>query len=165
MWYERHPYKMEIVGSTPTLTTNTIFNFLIIMKIEISDYYKNKFKAAYVVTNKEPRRVCILIANDGTKHSMSYAKYLYTSYYCCDVDKENHVDHINGDKMDDRIENLQVISSTYNKIKDHKHKEMIIRICPVCGKEFVFEQRNLSTHPNPCCSRHCGGIKSHWDQL
>ena len=22
MWYERHPYKMEIVGSTPTVTTN-----------------------------------------------------------------------------------------------------------------------------------------------
>ena len=22
MWYERHPYKMEIVGSTPTLTTS-----------------------------------------------------------------------------------------------------------------------------------------------
>lgn len=24
MWYERHPYKMEIVGSTPTTTTITV---------------------------------------------------------------------------------------------------------------------------------------------
>ena len=39
---------------------------------------------------------------------------------------------------------------------------MVMRICPVCGKEFLFAKRNLSTHPNPCCSRRCGGIKSHW---
>ena len=40
---------------------------------------------------------------------MSYAKYLYTSHYKCDVAKGDQVDHINGDKMDDRIENLQVV--------------------------------------------------------
>ena len=32
--------------------------------------------------------------------------------------------------------------------------------CPICGKKFQFLKRNLSTHPNPCCSRKCGGIKS-----
>ena len=133
------------------------------MKQTISNYYAKKgFCTVYINTSKEPRRVATLKRNDGTLTSMSYAKYLYTSYYCCDVPKSDHVDHINGDKMDDRIENLQVISGTYNRVKDHKHKEMIIRICPVCGKEFIFDPRNLSTHPNPCCSRKCGGIKSHW---
>ena len=29
MWYEHHPYKMEIVGSTPTSTT-TFYSFHII---------------------------------------------------------------------------------------------------------------------------------------
>lgn len=94
--------------------------------------------------------------------SMSYAKYLYTSYYKCDVDKENNVDHINGDKMDDRIENLQVISKRYNIQKDHRRREMVIMVCPVCNEEFLYPKRNLSTRPNPCCSRRCGGIKSHW---
>ena len=133
------------------------------MKEIISDYYKRKgYECVYINTNKEPRRVATLKKTDGTINSMSYAKYLYTSYYCCDVEKGDHVDHINGDKMDDRIENLQVISGTYNRIKDHRHKEMIIRVCPVCGKEFLFSPKNLPTHPNPCCSRRCGGIKSHW---
>ena len=133
------------------------------MVIEVSDFYKNKgYVTAYLAINKEPRRVCTLRKADGTITSMSYAKYLYTSYYNCDVDSCYHIDHINGNKMDDRIENLQKISGTYNRQKDHKHKEMVICICPVCGKEFLFERRNLSTHPNPCCSRRCGGIKSHW---
>ena len=132
------------------------------MKIGVSEYYKSKVRAAYVVTNPEPRRVCVLVYHDGSKHSMSYAKYLYTSFYQCDIPEGEQIDHINGDKMDDRIENLQKISKEYNLLKDKEGKKMVELICPVCGQKFLFPQRNLSTHPEPCCSRHCGGIKSHW---
>lgn len=134
------------------------------MKEEISEYYKNKgFNVVYININKEPRRVATLRKPDGTMTSMSYAKYLYTSYYKCDVDESYHIDHINGDKMDDRIENLQKITGKYNRQKDHAKKEMVIAICPVCGTEFLFEKRNLRFKPNPCCSRRCSGIKSHWE--
>lgn len=133
------------------------------MVIEISDYYKDKgYIRAYLTTSKDPRRVCTLRKTDGSMTSMSYSKYLYTSHYKCDVSSGDHVDHVNGNPMDDRIENLQVISGRYNIQKDHKRKEMIIRKCPVCSVEFLFEKRNLNSHPNPCCSRRCGGIKSHW---
>ena len=135
------------------------------MKEVISDFYKEKgFNVVYININKEPRRVATLRKSDGTMISMSYAKYLYTSYYKCDINKDDNIDHINGNKMDDRIENLQVISGKYNRQKDHKKKEMLMLICPVCGKEFLYEKRNLSSHPNPCCSRKCGGIKSHWNK-
>lgn len=155
MWYERHPYKMEIVGSTPTPTT---------MKEDISEYYRGKgYKAVYVNVNKEPRRVATMVHESGKKLSMSYAKYLYTSYYKEDVDPSYRIDHINGDKLDDRIENLQKITGEYNRAKDHSKKELVVLTCPVCGKEFLFEKRNLSSHKNPCCSRKCGGIKSHWN--
>lgn len=133
------------------------------MKEEISEYYKDKgFDVVYVGVNKEPRRVATL-RNYTTKtsYTMSYAKYLYTSFYKCDIPYGDEIDHINGDKMDDRIENLQVISRKYNIAKDHKRKEMVELTCPVCGVKFLFKKRNLSTHPNPCCSRKCGGIKSH----
>ena len=135
------------------------------MKEVISDFYKEKgFNVVYININKEPRRVATLRKSDGTMISMSYAKYLYTSYYKCDINKDDNIDHINGNKMDDRIENLQVISGKYNRQKYHKKKEMLMLICPVCGKEFLYEKRNLSSHPNPCCSRKCGGIKSHWNK-
>ena len=133
------------------------------MKIDISEYYKEKgFNNAYIVINKESRRIIVLKKPNREITSMSYAKYLYTSHYKCDVAEGGQVDHINGDKTDDRIENLQVISSKYNAVKDKRHKEMVELICPVCKERFLFPKRNLSTHPSPCCSRHCGGIKSHW---
>lgn len=135
------------------------------MRQEISNYYREKgYTVVYIATNKEPRRVATLRKPNGEMTSMSYAKYLYTSYYQVDVAEGDHIDHINGDKMDDRIENLQIISGTYNIQKDHKCKEMVVLVCPVCNEEFLFPKRNLSTHPNPCCSRKCGGIKSHWRQ-
>lgn len=133
------------------------------MKIEVSDYYKEKgVVCVYVNTNKEPRRVAVMKYDNGEIHSMSYAKYLYTSEYKCDVAKGDEVDHINGDKMDDRIENLQVISKKQNNSKKKIHKTFIELKCPVCNNVFIFPKRNLSSHPNPCCSRKCGGIKSHW---
>lgn len=134
------------------------------MKQKISDYYKQKgFDTLYIGINKEPRRVATLRnSKTGDTITMSYARYLYISEYEYDLSKEDHVDHINGNKMDDRIENLQVISGYYNRVKDHKHREMIELECPVCHTKFLFRKGNLSTHPNPCCSRRCGGIKSHW---
>lgn len=133
------------------------------MKQEISDYYKQKgFVTLYVAVNKEPRRVATMKRIDGIFTSMSYAKYLYTSHYKCDVAKGDQIDHINGDKMDDRVENLQVISKKYNIKKSRLGQEMVLLTCPVCNKEFLFPKRNLNSHPNPCCSRKCGGIKSHW---
>lgn len=115
------------------------------MKEEISDYYRSKgFTSVYVSVNKEPRRVATLRRPDNYMTSMSYSKYLYTSHYKIDIDgRYYHVDHINGNKMDDRIENLQVISSSYNCSKDHKRREMVIVICPVCGNEFLFSKRML----------------------
>lgn len=135
------------------------------MKEEISDYYKQKgYERLYVVTNPEPRRVAILYKSDNTSTTMSYAKYIYTSIYCEDIDGSMyHIDHINGDKMDDRIENLQKITGRYNRAKDHEPREMTLCKCPVCGSEFLFPTRNLPFRPNPCCSRKCGGIKSHWN--
>jgi hypothetical protein len=132
------------------------------MKVEVSDFYKKKgVKAVYVGINKEPRRVATLIYTNGEKHSMSYAKYVYTSYYECDVAEGDQVDHIDKNKMNDDISNLQVISRKLNTNKSKMIKEFVELECPVCHEKFLFEKRNLSTHLNPCCSRKCGGIKSH----
>jgi hypothetical protein len=116
------------------------------MVIEISDYYKkNGYVTAYLATNKEPRRICTLRRTDGTMTSMSYAKYLYTSHYNCEVNSNDHVDHINGDKMDDRIENLQVISGTYNRQKDHKIKKWLC-VYVLCVAKNFYLIRETSRH-------------------
>ena len=134
-----------------------------IMIKELSDYYqKNGFDKLYVNTNKEPRRVATLRTKDGVMTSMSYAKYIYTSYWECDIPIGEQIDHINGDKMDDRIENLQKISQKYNNLKDKIRGNMEEYKCPVCGALFLLPSRCAPFRTNPCCSRKCGGIKSHW---
>lgn len=130
------------------------------MKVEISDYYKSLgYNRLYVNTNKEPRRVANLYGNNVPIKCMSYAKYLYTSHYACSVPDGYEVDHINGDKMDDRIENLQIINGTYNRQKDKKISEKVIKICPICGCEFLMDKRNEKFRPNATCSKKCGNIK------
>lgn len=129
--------------------------------MEISDYYKDKYKKIYLFTNKEPRRVVCMIGYDNSKTLMSYAKYLYTSYYKCEIPEGYEVDHINNNKLDDRIENLQLLTKLENIQKSHIQKEYILLECPICHKFFLYEKRNLSTHLKPCCSRKCGGKKSH----
>lgn len=107
---------------------------------QASDFYKKKgFEKVYINTNKEPRRVATLRTSDGKMSSMAYAKYLYTSYWECDIPEGEQVDHINGD----RIENLQKISQKYNVIKDRKGQERIECICPVCGQTFLFPKRTF----------------------
>lgn len=132
------------------------------MVIEVSEFYKEKgYIKAYLNTNRENRKVVSLYKEDKTNIWISYAKYLYTSYYKIDLPKDIEVDHINNDKTDDRIENLQTISKRYNIQKDHKKKELVLLTCPICGVEFLFEKRNLSTHPDPCCSKECGYKKAY----
>lgn len=134
------------------------------MKIDIDKYYVNKgYKSAYLITDKDGRNDVHLIHNDKSRKCISYAKYLYESYYKTDVPVGYEVDHIDNDYKNDKIENLQLLKKGDNIRKRHSlhPRQYVTLICPICGKEFQFEKRNLSTHPNPCCSRRCGGIKSH----
>lgn len=136
------------------------------MKIEVSDYYKLKgYSKAYLYKRKDDRMAITLTGIGMKPKGILYSKYLYCSFYQCDVTENEHIDHINGDKTDDRIENLQKISRAYNIKKDKHIKEYVERICPVCGNIFLLEKRNVSTHPNPCCSCQCRGKKSRAIQL
>lgn len=131
------------------------------MKIEISDFYKQKgYTHGYEWINKENRKMISLFVNNKPGTLMTYAKYLFTSHYEIDVQKGCDVDHINGDKTDDRIENLQIISGRYNRQKDHQVSEKVILTCPICGQEFMFDKHNLAFKNNPTCSKKCGYIKT-----
>jgi hypothetical protein len=77
------------------------------------------------------------------------------------LNKDEQVDHINNDKTDDRIENLQILSAKANVDKYNastKGKRYMLLKCPACGISFekeyhnTFERVKCKFH---CCSKKC----------
>ena len=119
---------------------------------------------------KEGRYFVSLVHKDGGKKNAftSYARYLMCVKEKRILDKKEQVDHINEDKTDDRIENLQILTQEENTKKYLKRKNigrMFVKLkCPNCGKIFI-RPRNRTHLCRPSnytgCSRYCSGIISH----
>lgn len=69
----------------------------------------------------------------GEKHLVHRIVY---SAFVREIRDGEHIHHINGSKKDNGIENLSAMSM---KEHQHLHKQIypIIKICKVCGKEFI----------------------------
>ena len=131
------------------------------MKIQLESPFLNDYKAAYVNTNIEPRRVCLMVKNDGSKTSMSYARYLMSCHLNRILGKDEEVDHIDGDKMNDVVSNYQILSKADNIRKSRPLKKTMQLLCPICGGLFIRATNRVKHKINQTCSRKCGGIKSH----
>lgn len=130
------------------------------MKIDLLPPYSTIWVKGYLVVNPENRRNVILYNCSDIRSTVSYARYLMSVHLGRFLTDEEQVDHINNDKTDDRIENLQILSRLENMRKTHKKGEtMRAFICPICSKEFYLTARQ-SHKINPSCSRKCGRIKA-----
>lgn len=136
------------------------------VKIDLEPPFSNDYIADYLNTNKEPRRVVLLVRENKTKTSVSYARYLMTCHLGRYLRKDEHVDHIDNDKMNDVIENFQILTPKENTIKS-KHCPMTEMNCPICGKAFSVMtsilkfKKNYNKSKTITCSRGCGGKMSH----
>ena len=132
------------------------------MKITLEYPYNELYSKGYLVTNKENRKMVCLVNNKTDRTTISFARYLISVKEKRILSKEEQVDHIDEDKTNDDITNLQILSPIENHHKTFKKGEtMLSFICPVCFKPFQLTKRQ-SHKVNPTCSRRCGGIKSHW---
>ena len=139
-------------------------------KIELEYPYSEDYKSGYLNTNKEPRRTLLLVRNDGTQTSTAYARYLMSIHLGRYLEKYEQVDHKDDNKLNDVIDNLQILSQKENNEKRDlfhgiKLAEDIELECPICKINFKRPSRNikhkLQKGKEPCCSRKCGGIYSH----
>jgi hypothetical protein len=136
-------------------------------KIEIEYPFIEMYDSAYKVTSQG--RNTIILYKTGTKErtSIRYAKYLMSIHLKRLLTKEEHVDHKNDNKLDDRIENYQILSLADNNRKQAALRgcAMVKYECSVCSKVFSIKRKNSHLvgkkhNISITCSRVCGGKAS-----
>lgn len=131
-------------------------------KIKVSDYFKDKFKTAYLFENNQNRRVVELVpfSKINKKRFISYAKYLWISEHKQEVPEGYDVDHIDNNPRNDIIDNLQILPKKDNILKykqSHPGNPPIKLVCPICGKTFYrpYQARNKIKQGKTTCSYKC----------
>jgi hypothetical protein len=68
-----------------------------------------------------------------------YHRYVYETFYKCSLLPFAIVHHINGNKKDNRIENLEaMLEQTHNDIHKPKGEIPKDRICQICGSDTTY---------------------------
>ena len=117
----------------------------------------------YIVINSENRKnICLVNKITKNKTTISYARYLMSVKEKRKLLNSEHVDHIDGDKTNDIIENLQILSIGDNNrkkvIETNSTRKMVKMICPNCNQ--IFEKPLNNTHLQKkgnytSCSKKC----------
>lgn len=131
------------------------------MKI-ITEYPFNEY-IGYTMINKENRRMIHLVHKQNKKRTtISYPRYLISVKEKRMLNLTEQVDHIDGNKTNDSMDNLQILSKKENIrksfIQSNRTQKMVRLECPNCRIQFEKAQ-NQSHLVNKCsfscCSRDC----------
>lgn len=128
------------------------------MKIELKGPYSKLYKFAYVRVCSDNRKRVDLFNSNSDRTTITYAKYLVSVELDRIIDKSEEVDHIDGDKTNDSIENLQVISKHEHRKKtayEREPRKFLIVSCAYCNVEFKKWANQVQGKKNLFCSRSC----------
>ena len=126
--------------------------------------YENVIKTNGPYLGKDGRYRIILKFNDGTKKGMSYPKYLMEIHLERYLEKDETVDHIDGNPLNNELSNLRVLNRQEHCSNDCIRNNSIIVTCTYCGKTFEIEGSKINSRNRRdrhqsgyFCSRRCSG--------
>lgn len=117
---------------------------------------------------KKHRKTVVIIFPDGSKRKTNYARYLMSVHLNRELQKDEHVHHIDGNYMNDTIENLAIVNDK-DHVRFHHLEEPVLKECAECKREFLLAGDRLSMskskkkwgdHEYIFCSLRCSGIHS-----
>lgn len=115
-------------------------------------------------SQKDNRLRIVLIFNDNSKKTMSYPKYLMERHLDRYLTDKETVDHIDGNPLNNDINNLRVLSRVEHCKNDAIRNKDVIAKCIYCGKEFIIPGSKLHNRNRAdrhqsgyFCSRQCCG--------
>lgn len=135
------------------------------MKIDVQEPYKSLYVRGYLAVNPENRGVVTLYTADGKAFSTSYARYLMSVKLGYIVPDGLHVDHIDNDKTNDDINNLQLLTPEQNREKERIRYIVEEQVCygyhcAKCNLTFILTERERNNRlaqktELAFCSRSC----------
>ena len=92
------------------------------------------------------------ISTPGGREQLEH-RYVMEQHLGRPLRRDEDVHHRNHDRLDNRIENLEVIEHrTHVSLHQNEGGERRPAVCPECGRDFL----RLSWKPKQTCSRSCG---------
>ena len=126
--------------------------------------YENVKKIYGPYLGKDNRLRLCLVFNDDRKISISYPKYLIEKHLNRYLDKNETVDHIDKNPLNNDISNLRVLSRKEHCSNDVIRNKDVIVNCSYCGKQFTipgnklhYRNRKDRLQTGYFCSRQCSG--------
>lgn len=102
-----------------------------------------------------------MVDKDRNYKCYLYSKYLMSVKMGRVLKEEEQVDHINGDKADDRLSNLEVVTKQENerRWRNSVKSKWVKLICPICNESFERLEKDVRykrKHKTKVyCSRAC----------
>ena len=123
----------------------------------------------YCIFHKGLGRWMMIFSKPGHKFTMSAARYKMSMHVGRDLLPTEHVDHIDNDKSNDDIKNLQILTAEENNAK-YAHtltKAWASTNCPVCGIKIDLPWKNTHIAKRSgnytTCGRTCGSSTRNLD--
>ena len=143
------------------------------MKIDLEYPFTELYKAGYTHVSSEGRRYITLRKFNGGIDGTSYARYLMSVKLGRFLTNQEEVDHIDENRTNDDINNLQILTPEQNREKQRLHyinnvQQKFDLECPNCGKSFTLTEREMGGRITQIqknnsigliyCSTNCAGI-------
>lgn len=132
------------------------------MRIELQPPFSEFYKAGYVNPSVDGRMTLVLVRFDGSLTSTSYARYLKQVELGMFIPIGLEVDHIDNNKLNDDLRNLQLLTKAENIKKENALRVKSYNfICPACKVSFTLTGRQFGKRKNkinPACSKECSYI-------
>lgn len=128
------------------------------MKIQIEPPFAGQWKHAYVVRNKENRNMVCLVNGAKDRTTIALARYRMAVKLGRMLRDDEQVDHIDNDKTNDDINNLQILSKEDNMAKYQETQQHNVHgttsmyrsgcRCALCKEHnSAYQKRYRETHP------------------